>query len=382
MLPMIHSNPRLSKTNHTASIGRLSNSVNQSKHGKGVTLPSSKAASKAENEAVLGNFSSLHEMVNFITIGTDATEKPHVTSKPSGVPVESVADQFVKLTSKVPGRPPFQPVVKEKKNSSFVQSVTVNTRKSSLVSIGGKSDEEDREEITNNSTSRLDQKRILPADNNQQLRKNDTFKFDFTQGPTLTSGRVSPTIFNRKQTTQTKLEAMYSGNEEATNEVESNLPNIVKQLENIASNDTFEGSGDGKETESEESSPNTGTKDTKEAGLANEEDISIQRFPSLSWLEEDSGCTNSEIMKNVTLRGGINSGKFKDRGWMDDFRLCIKLCCLTKLCDLAFMLRNNCFTVECKSEELCEAVPVKTSAEKPPLLAYIYARSLPFVKRN
>ena len=383
-LSMIHSNPKLSKTNHTPWIGRLNNVSNQSKHGKGVTLSGSKTVSKDENEAVRGNFSSLHDMVNFITIGTDATEKPHVTSKPSGVPVESVADQFVKLTSKVPGRPPFQSAVPEKRNSSFDQSVTVNSRKSSFVTNGGKSDEEDREKMTvdNNSISRLDQKQILLADNDQQPRGNGTFKLRIKLGPTLTNRRTSPTIFRHKPTTKTKLEAMYSENEETTGEVDRNLPNIVEQLENIAYNDTFEGSGEEKEIESEENSPNIDTKDTKETRLVNEEDIAIQRFPGLSWLEEDSGCTNSEIMKNVTLRGGINSGKFKDRGWMDDFRLCIKLCCLTKLCDLAFMLRNNCFTVECKSEELCEAVPVKTSAEKPPLLAYIYARSLPFAKRN
>lgn len=91
---------------------------------------------------------------------------------------------------------------------------------------------------------------------------------------------------------------------------------------------------------------------------------------------EDPGCTNSEIIQNMTLRGGIGAGRFKDRGKMDDFRQCIKICCIAKRCDLAFMLRNNCFSVECVNEELCEAIPVRKMSKHPPVLSYIYARSV------
>eukprot|EP00794_Sanderia_malayensis_P012050 gene12050-13293_t len=105
-------------------------------------------------------------------------------------------------------------------------------------------------------------------------------------------------------------------------------------------------------------------------------------MPGLSLIGEDSGCTNSEIIRNVTLRGGITAGKFKDRGKMEDFGQCLKICCLSKTCDLAFMLSNNCFSVECENEELCEAVPARKASIKPPTLAYIYARSRSVAKRH
>ena len=97
-------------------------------------------------------------------------------------------------------------------------------------------------------------------------------------------------------------------------------------------------------------------------------------MPGLSFIDEDPGCTNSEIMRNVTLRGGITSGRFKDRGKITDIRECLKICCLAKTCDLAFMLEDNCFSVECISEKLCEVVPAR-SAKYSPAVAYIYART-------
>ena len=168
---------------------------------------------------------------------------------------------------------------------------------------------------------------------------------------------------------------------------------LVKELEKNNSDTSVSASdesGDGESWESYMTSENQ-KNDSTNASLnlseskhfsGRDEDFQAQRFPSLSLIGDDVGCTNSEIIKNVTLRGGIKAGKFRDRGVMEDFRQCIKICCLSKLCDLAFMLRNNCFTVECKSEELCEAVAVKTAKESPPLLAYIYARSSAHAKRD
>eukprot|EP00795_Rhopilema_esculentum_P008712 gene8712-14733_t len=165
---------------------------------------------------------------------------------------------------------------------------------------------------------------------------------------------------------------------------------LVKELERNNSDSSViasEESGDGESyltSENPQNDSSNATLDLSESKhfAGREEDFQAQRFPSLSLIGDDVGCTNSEIIKNVTLRGGIKAGKFRDRGIMEDFRQCIKICCLSKLCDLAFMLRNNCFTVECKSEELCEAVAVKTTKESPPMLAYIYARSSAHAKRD
>ena len=202
--------------------------------------------------------------------------------------------------------------------------------------------------------------------------------------------RLSPTSFAKPSTNEQKTSALNAKGTASVSIPSKKIPSLVKKLDESEQNDRSdtEESGDG--SPPERSAPSHSTvhttshlKDESQAETdLSDEGFQAQRFPGLSFVGEDLGCTNSEIMRNVTLRGGITAGRFRDRGEMADFRQCIKICCLSKQCDLAFMLRNNCFTVECKSWELCEAVPVKTSAEKPPYLAYIYARSTAMAKRN
>ena len=79
-------------------------------------------------------------------------------------------------------------------------------------------------------------------------------------------------------------------------------------------------------------------------------------------------------MYNVTLRGGITSGTFRDRGELPNVQECLRICCIAKSCDLAFMLSKHCFSVTCKNQSLCEVVTARTSGLKPQI-AYIYARS-------
>lgn len=79
-------------------------------------------------------------------------------------------------------------------------------------------------------------------------------------------------------------------------------------------------------------------------------------------------------MTNVTLRGGITTGRFRDRGKVPNMRACVEICCISKSCDVAFLLKNNCFSVTCFSEKLCEAVKARSSIYSPKLV-YIYART-------
>ena len=78
-------------------------------------------------------------------------------------------------------------------------------------------------------------------------------------------------------------------------------------------------------------------------------------------LESRHNCTNSEQKHNVTLRGGLNAGHFKDNGKVVNMQQCIDLCCGETHCDLALMLLENCFTVRCHNKQLCESVPAKTA---------------------
>ncbi|CAH3199269.1 unnamed protein product, partial [Porites evermanni] len=72
--------------------------------------------------------------------------------------------------------------------------------------------------------------------------------------------------------------------------------------------------------------------------------------------QEELHCTQSPILKNVTLRGGIKAGNFSDLGDEKNMHMCIALCCERKTCDLAFMIGGTCIAVDCFSEELCQAV--------------------------
>ena len=90
----------------------------------------------------------------------------------------------------------------------------------------------------------------------------------------------------------------------------------------------------------------------------------------------DSTCTHSNVLQNATLRGNLHSGKFTDRGEMDDIKQCARLCCMLKACDLAFMLENKCFTVQCKNKALCEPVQAR-STKFSPVLCYVLVKPAP-----
>ena len=75
-------------------------------------------------------------------------------------------------------------------------------------------------------------------------------------------------------------------------------------------------------------------------------------------------CTNSGQKHNVTLRGGLSAGHFKDRGQVAKMQECVDFCCKENHCDVALMLLENCFTVICHNKRLCESVPARTGRYK------------------
>ena len=73
------------------------------------------------------------------------------------------------------------------------------------------------------------------------------------------------------------------------------------------------------------------------------------------------------ISYDVTLKGGLNAGNFTPTGTVDSMETCVRKCCESQSCDVAFMLKDSCYTVGCVSEELCEEVPAPSSAYYPRL---------------
>ena len=91
-----------------------------------------------------------------------------------------------------------------------------------------------------------------------------------------------------------------------------------------------------------------------------------------------STCAHQPILTNVTLTGGIKSGKFVSHGRVQGMEDCIRHCCGRDDCDLAFLVKNTCFSLHCEDDKLCRSKPSKPSPYHP-MVAYMtrYKPKLP-----
>lgn len=78
----------------------------------------------------------------------------------------------------------------------------------------------------------------------------------------------------------------------------------------------------------------------------------------------------SDTLHNVTLVGGVKSGKFTDKGVVNDIEECKAFCCAEDTCNVAFLIRTNCFLVSCKDYDSCKVKPAISDYYRPKL-AYV-----------
>lgn len=78
----------------------------------------------------------------------------------------------------------------------------------------------------------------------------------------------------------------------------------------------------------------------------------------------------SKVYRDVTLKGGISSGDFTDKGHVTSMDECINKCCGTDTCNVAFVIKDTCFTVKCSSYDDC-ALKSAVSEYYSPKIAYI-----------
>lgn len=72
-------------------------------------------------------------------------------------------------------------------------------------------------------------------------------------------------------------------------------------------------------------------------------------------------CKKTLVEENVTLKGGIGAGTFRNLGKVTSMESCIELCCKTSTCDVAFLSAAKCYGVECVSDEECKSTATDTS---------------------
>ncbi|XP_028404226.1 uncharacterized protein LOC114526891 [Dendronephthya gigantea] len=82
-----------------------------------------------------------------------------------------------------------------------------------------------------------------------------------------------------------------------------------------------------------------------------------------SHVESDTGtCHHSNVQIDVTLKGGIAREGVQDGGIVADMHECTQRCCRNEKCNVAFMLKNNCFLLPCTDTKLCQAVKLPTNS--------------------
>jgi len=91
--------------------------------------------------------------------------------------------------------------------------------------------------------------------------------------------------------------------------------------------------------------------------------------------KDDQHCIPSRIAYNYTLHGGHTAGHVTELGKVDSIYECMDKCCQTESCDVAFFLKQKCYTVQCYSDELCQNVPVKHMKSFNPTIVYMNKRN-------
>ena len=67
-------------------------------------------------------------------------------------------------------------------------------------------------------------------------------------------------------------------------------------------------------------------------------------------------CSHGKMHRDVIPRFGLHSGLIVLHGVVKNLDRCIKYCCASHTCDLAMLVKKECFTITCKSKFHCQFV--------------------------
>ncbi|XP_065063243.1 uncharacterized protein LOC135689813 isoform X2 [Rhopilema esculentum] len=70
-------------------------------------------------------------------------------------------------------------------------------------------------------------------------------------------------------------------------------------------------------------------------------------------------CSHGHMHRNVIPRYALHSGEIVLHGIVASMDRCIKYCCASDTCNLALLVKMECFTITCKSEFHCQFIPNK-----------------------
>ena len=91
-------------------------------------------------------------------------------------------------------------------------------------------------------------------------------------------------------------------------------------------------------------------------------------------------CELSEVFSHVTLKGGLNAGQFRRLAEYSTIKECARKCCASKTCDVAIVMKETCFELQCYSKESCETRPAQLKNFNL-MIVYIYREKGTSMKR-
>ena len=75
---------------------------------------------------------------------------------------------------------------------------------------------------------------------------------------------------------------------------------------------------------------------------------------STEFASNSGTCSDSRISTDIKLRPGVFSSNFTNLGEANDIHRCISRCCIRPSCDIAYLLNNKCFAVQCLDGVMCQ----------------------------
>jgi len=100
----------------------------------------------------------------------------------------------------------------------------------------------------------------------------------------------------------------------------------------------------------------------------------FRKYQGIDRFVEKEHCVPSRVAYNYTLRGGKFAGHMQEFGKVSHVRECIGHCCENKICEVALMINNDCYGVDCFTRELCQGIPLH-SKHLSTALVYMNQRS-------
>ena len=95
------------------------------------------------------------------------------------------------------------------------------------------------------------------------------------------------------------------------------------------------------------------------------------KAPAIPPDPKDLKCKHSNITNNKDLPGGIHKNNFTLIKEADTMAKCMKECCESKECDLAYMVQKKCYSVSCSSADDCKPMTAKASKNTPLISAML-----------